>query len=1154
MSFSGPEVAHAIVEIEPVLNTGAFQVAAEQAAANVDRILNQSAKRTAQRFESTFKNIKDGFTFIGQAIASRLPASVTTAANAISSRLGQAFGSVRGGIDALNSQFGSLFAAVSKGAAGAAIAVGALALIAIKITKSFATTADEFQRVEVAIRAVIDSTNTANGTADQLIARLRAVSAGLGFNSVALLQASQQFLTLGFSVDQTSTVLEEFTKAAARTGASSAQMDRAITGLTQIASKGSLQMEELRRQILGNLPGAISLRRVFEILGERLGVSVTEIQKLQQEGKITAADAIPAITQAMKELNDRVDVFAIRASSLSGIMGILRENFNQIVQTSFKPFIDALLPTLKTFFEQLKSGSGPISQVKKDIEDFGRVMGESLGEVLKTLVPLLPQVFHLFVTLTKALAPLVVETVKVTAALGRLLLPVFQFVAQAIDVLLNKIPILSPILRSITAAFLAGGVFRALETFGRALGSIGGFIGRIATPLSKLLKSLSNIAPTVAKVILSVSLFRNILEKIFDILGAVADKIDGFFARLSQLPVIRSIIGGLQDLDVAIRGAGSAADEAGPKFADAFGLTAIKNRIQDAAELTDVLGGLNDAFTAVIDNQDKLIEAQKNVNDAEKNLIKARGDIVKANEDRVEANNRLTEAHDRLKEATSELTKLEEKRLILINDTARDIRELEDAQDDLAKIGIRLLDIDAERRDVLEKIAELQKPATQEEIATADTKIERAKLALNKAIREENDLLKELNKEQQQGVDLTGLTLDQLRTRLADIRASLAAQRAVKKTAQDEVSIEEKRTDARLNVVEAQQALNELIQKRQELDLRVIQNQTEIAELTRKIQTIDIDRRNILRNQVDAQTALNALRSGETTRAREILTVDDQITRAKREQKTATDEVNKAQQAIKTAQDQIRVAVLDVRNAELEVRNAKNEQRLTNAQILGGEREINAALRERLGINAQLVSQTPDLLAASIQRALPVIFANNAALPFIQNNPAFAKQVADLILNNPNKLRDLFRSLGVSGFAEGGMITSPTMAMMGERFKHEMVLPLTKPDRVWQLLAQNLPRYPGALRAAQEAVGSTTTIPGLAKAVSSGRKVQNRGDGPATFDQIQELINLLKNQKAEVHVEAPINITANTSNEDRLVRRISRQVERNVLDQINRRL
>lgn len=1158
MSFADP-IATAIVEIEPVVNTGAFQGAAQQAANNFNKTITDTFARGTGGIQNVVKNLQAGFTTLGQSIAARLPAGVTTAASAISSKLGSAFGAVQAGFSQLSAGGTAAFGAISGGARDAAIAVVALTAVAIKVTESFAKTADSFQTAELGLNAVINASASANITTAQLTGSLRELGASLGISSVGLSRAAQQLIAVGVDGKETERVLTAISKAGAATGATSAQIGRALDGLTQIASKGTLQMEELRRQIAGNIPGAINIGRVFEILAKQTDLSVTEVQKLQKAGKITAEQSIPAITQALEEGTEGIDVFALRAKSLSGLLGILKENFDQIVGTSFKSFISAVAPALKGFIDQIKNGTGPFKNLTKDISTFGKIMGENLVKVLNEVVPLLPQIFSLFVKLTGVIVPIVVEVIKMGASITRILLPVLNVLASVLDVIFNKLGFVSTILRIVAAGLLVGGIVKGFELFGRALGSVGGLLGRVATPLSKVLNFLAEFAPVIAKAVIGFGLLRAPFEALTRVIGGAIDKLKEFGDFLSNLPGIKQFISLIGDVSGAIADA-FGSDGATGEVNDFEGalLGAARSAVQTKDSAVDLFSKMKEGLESILGDTEKLEKAQKAVTDAQDAQSEAVKKEAAARKDVTAAIQRQTEAQEKFQEITDKLADTETKRQKLIKDTGADLREIADAQRDLEKISFKLLDIDRERADTLEKIKELQTGPTTDEIADADDRVTRATIALAKAQREEAEALKELNQDQQNSLDLAGLSLDDLRTRLAGLRSAAAAQRATKKETKSAAEIQEEITLAHLNTRDAQREVNDAVQARADLDTVVIRNQGTIEGLTQHLKELESDKAGLLDDQIEATDTLIKLRSGETTQQEAIKKLDDDIKGLKIDQKNAAVDIQTATADIAIKQDAVKEATKDIRDKSREIAIAKADQKVLTTDLFGTEKDINNALLARIGLNGTLIGQSQQLLEKNLL-ANPDVLAGfldkllEAGGFGVKGLPTTAADIANLILNDPNKLRDLLRRFGGIGFEQGGLITHPTLATMGEKFKHEMVLPLTKPNRVWDLMSQTLPRYPGALAAAQKAI-SPPSITSLPKAVNlgSGRTV-SRDDGPATYGQIKELIAVLKEQRTEVHVDAPITVNDNTGIPEHMYRKLSREVTRNVLDQIRRR-
>jgi tape measure domain-containing protein len=1074
LAFGGDEIARASLVIQ----------------ANIDeRQVEAAATRAAQAFDRQFARVQGRFASQAQQAAA-------------AENLGRVFSGVAANVRVLNSEMVRLQRGIESAASatrgisiGFALVATAVGAAAIKIGKSFAGTAGSFQELRQSLNAIIRSSETANTTTDEFIGSLRRLAVQSGRSSQILANTGRQFLALGFSGDKAVEVLTAFTKAASLTGASNEQLRLALNGVAQIASKGAVAMEELRRQIAENLPGAINLARFFEILGEQMGITAAEARKLQEQGKITAEQGIPALIATVNEAIGDIDVFALRLNTLSGAVGALREIFTQAVEDGFQPFIEALLGAsgpLRTLLLDFRENSDALRGV---IERLGVALGTSFADILRQIIPLIPPLIDTFVTLVEALAPIIAQIVKIGAGFATTLIPAFQTAAHVISILVNELGPLSTAFKALTAALLVAGAVNALQTFGRTVLSSTGLVGSLSRAIITLGADSTVAAGGVGilrgaltlltshPIIAGLTILATQIPRINDSI-----KEGGIKGFLKDITIGRDKQHGLdrlfgKDVQDSIKKTSTALDEIAKKISETL-----------PASFTEA----NAALTPLVEGLDKIQEAGKNVTEAQKGL---------------------TSANQALASATQTLRDLEAERLVIVNDSARDVRELAEAEEDLTRVRFKLRDLDEEEADILEKLAELRTPASARDLAAADRDVERATIALNKAKRDEAALLKGLNKDQKESVNLEGLSLDQIRAKLANIRATNAAR---KKEESGEKTLEEQQTEARLNVADAEDTLNKAKEARNLLDDKVKNNAEAIRELEERLVSLSLDRAGALRDEGVAQDALNTLRSGETGRAIELREIDKEIKAAKEGQKTATE---------------------GVRDATLEVRDAEREQKQIVAEIKGDQETINKLLLDRIGLNQTLIAQNPALLKGTVDQLVAELFKGMGGEAFGFTQADLANPIADALLNNPNALLDILRRFGFKA-AEGAVVTKPGIWNLGEGYKPEIVLPLTKPDRVWQLLSQTLPKYPGALAAAQQAI-QPTIRPTIQLPRGSGG---NRpGAGPMTADQADEIIRLLKaNGKSQVTVEAPVQIMSPVQDAEALARKVAQRVERSL--------
>ena len=1088
----------------PIKQLNAFQQSMNRSTASVNNFFRTSSTGA--------RNMQAGFSTLNQVIAARLPSSLQTATRAMSSFAG----SSAGAIGAINSQvtaLGSKFSGIGNAGAAAFAVIGTAALT---LGQQFAQTAMDFQSLEVSLTAIISNSDTANTTTERFIANLRELALASGFSSNTLANTGRQFLALGFSGQKTNTILETFAKGAAGVGASNEQLRLALAGVAQIASKGAVSMEELRRQIAENLPGAVNLTVFFENLGKEMGVTTEEARKLQEQGLAPAEEGINALITTINEAPATAGAFEARLNTLSGQLGVLKESFTQTVQDGFRPFLDALAP----MFKEMATGTGVFDSVKPAIESLGKTLGETLRDVLKEIIPLIPGLANMFAALVKAAAPLIVEIVKVGASLAKILIPVITFAAKTIEFLLTKLGPVSAILRAVFAGAVIGKVIKSIQLVANLIGRFGSGVNTVSTAIARF-------AAPAARLVTSVGLIRQIFNLA---LGPIREFI-GLLNRIPGVGLIKNAVGAI----AGVFGGGDAST--GGSLGKGFGV--IGKAIDD---VKDKMGDFNvstkfdmgDAIDKVNDKFEDLIKAADKTRDAV-------ADVAKANAD--------------YKKATEDLEDLENERLDVLEDTASALREIEEAQDDLVKIGFRLRDIEQERLQILEDIKELNTPATADELAAADLKIEKATNALNKAKMKEQELLDSLNKKQRRSINLRGLSLDQLRTTLSNVRASLDASKRQEEElnpgGKTDEEIQAELIDARIEVKEAELEIKEAVADRLELDNRVLNNATKLREKNEDLLDLELDKKDALRDQATAQETLNGLLAGGTTQATALKDIEDKITTAKQAQQTA-------QQAIQTAQQAVKVATIEQQIEEAKITGNVNRQHELEIQLLGLKtqglgisRLVTAELNGQIGTlqlqqsimsrQKQITSDTGNILAGLT--SAPVVLgggtkAENAI-----------RALTEAIVVTPAFIAAARRDTGniLSGYADGGLITMPHVARVGEGFKHELMLPLSKPDRVWSLMSQHLPKYPGALRAAQEALGGPGPSPALTKAVSSLRTSGSGNGGVSHFERDLLTEMRIMNERLEKISKQDPNVSvsvAQKSNDELLRKQILRDVAR----------
>jgi tape measure domain-containing protein len=129
---------------------------------------------------------------------------------------------------------------------------------------------------------------------------LRAASERMGLN---VQDASRAYVSLTASAKGTALegqatrdIFEAVAGAMSKLGKSSADTEGALQAVSQMMSKGTVSMEEMRQQLGERLPGAM------QATATELGVTVGELGTMIESGQVLAADVLPAMAQGLEKM------------------------------------------------------------------------------------------------------------------------------------------------------------------------------------------------------------------------------------------------------------------------------------------------------------------------------------------------------------------------------------------------------------------------------------------------------------------------------------------------------------------------------------------------------------------------------------------------------------------------------------------------------------------------------------------------------------------------------------------------------------------------------------------------------------------------------------------------------------------------------------
>ena len=175
-----------------------------------------------------------------------------------------------------------------------AFGIGTGITIIASLTKDIFEQTKQLQSLDLALKQVI-------GTQEDFLQSqnfLLSISDKYGVGIKELTKSYTQFYASAkdkLARNEIQAIFESISKAAVAMGLSVEQQEGAFLALTQMLSKGNVQAEELRGQLSERLPGA------FGIMAKSMGVTEMQLDKLLKEGKVMAAEVLPAFAKELEK-------------------------------------------------------------------------------------------------------------------------------------------------------------------------------------------------------------------------------------------------------------------------------------------------------------------------------------------------------------------------------------------------------------------------------------------------------------------------------------------------------------------------------------------------------------------------------------------------------------------------------------------------------------------------------------------------------------------------------------------------------------------------------------------------------------------------------------------------------------------------------------
>ena len=215
---------------------------------------------------------------------------------------------------------------------------------------------------------------------------IRDASLHLGIN---LKEATNGYTKLGaaaraanFSQDQTKNIFLAASESARAFGLNAQRTNLVFLAFTQMLSKGKVSMEELRRQLGEQIPGA------FQIAAKSMNMTTAELDKLVSSGKLASEDFLPAFADELRKVVR--DTGALEKALVK--VQAERQRFVSTAQLQTSIGFDAGAEGLASTFQNL---SIAVEASESIFKVFGRTLGFT-GRILSSLLNVVVPIVSIF--------------------------------------------------------------------------------------------------------------------------------------------------------------------------------------------------------------------------------------------------------------------------------------------------------------------------------------------------------------------------------------------------------------------------------------------------------------------------------------------------------------------------------------------------------------------------------------------------------------------------------------------------------------------------------------------------------------------------------------------------------------------------------------
>lgn len=228
---------------------------------------------------------------------------------------------------------------------GALAAGGALAGMSAVVAKTGVEFLSLQQQSQIAFTTILGDASRARA----FMAELSQFAAKTPFELPGLTQAASRLAAVGVETQRIIPLMAALGDATAGMGTGAVGIERAVTALTQMATKGKVTGEEMLQLTEAGIPA-------WDALAAKLGVDVATAQERVSKGQVKVNELFAALEErsgpAMQRLAGMMDQ---QSRSFSGLMSTAKDSFAQLSGTVMAPLFERMTAGLQRLTTVLSS-------------------------------------------------------------------------------------------------------------------------------------------------------------------------------------------------------------------------------------------------------------------------------------------------------------------------------------------------------------------------------------------------------------------------------------------------------------------------------------------------------------------------------------------------------------------------------------------------------------------------------------------------------------------------------------------------------------------------------------------------------------------------------------------------------------------------------